>query len=194
MKVNSKMKKVNTIAVVGGGDLANEIKHIATTAFQVDIFEHSEFDISDQQQCNQMIPRLSQYDAVIITAGVYSDDVWSMWLTNTVGPCYLVAKLNETSIEQRIVAITSHGASWISWPEIPTPRLVYNTNKLSLGEFCKGLTHRGDSTNKISVFEPSKFKSKMSNNTGANITDVARSVLDLMNNPMHVVHVIVKNL
>jgi hypothetical protein len=34
----------------------------------------------------------------------------------------------------------------------------------------------------------------MSNNTGANITDVAQSVLDLMNNPMHVVHAIVKNL
>jgi hypothetical protein len=194
MKVDVDTTNINTVAIVGGGELANEIKRIATTTLQVDIFKHSEFDISDQQQCNQIIPRLSQYDAVIITSGIYSDDMWKMWLTNTVGPCYLIAKLDKTSIKQRIIAVTSHGASWPSWPEIPTPRLVYNTNKLSLGEFCKGLAHQGNSTNRISVFEPSKFKSKMSNNTGANITDVAQSVLDLMNNPMHVVHIIVKNL
>lgn len=194
MRVDSKIKNVNTIAIVGGGDLADEIKRVAAIEFQVDIFNHSNFDIGDQQQCNQMIPRLSQYDAVIITAGVYSDDIWTMWLTNTVGPCYLVSKLNETSVDQRIIAITSHGASWTSWPEIPTSRLVYNTNKLSLGEFCKGLVQQGQSTNKITVFEPSKFKSKMSNNTGVNITDIAKSLLDLMNNSVHVVHVIVKNL
>ena len=188
------MKDVNTIAIVGGGDLADEIKRIATPDFQVDVFKHNSFDIGNQQQCDQIIPQLSQYDAVIITAGTNSNDMWSMWLTNTVGPCYLVSKLNETSIEQRIVAVTSHGASWISWSGIPTSRLIYNTSKLSLGEFCKGLVQQGNSTNKITVFEPSKFKSKMSNNTGTNITDVALAVLDLMTNSVHVVHVVVKNL
>jgi hypothetical protein len=187
------MKNVKTIAIVGGGDLANEIKRVATNTHLIDILNHSEFDISNQQQCDQMIPRLSQYDAVIITAGTHSGGTWNMWLTNTVGPCYLVTRLNEVSVEQRIVAVTSHGASWISWPDITTARLIYNTNKLSLSEFCKGLAHQGNTTNKITVFEPGKFKSTMSNNTGTEISDVAQAVLDLMSNPMHVVHVVVKN-
>jgi len=188
------MKNIKTIAIVGGGELADEIKRIAPDSHQIDIFNHSDFNISDQQQCNRLILHLTKYNFVVITAGIQSGDIWNMWLTNTVGPCYLVSKLNEISTDQHIIAVTSHGASWTSWPDIPTFRLVYNTNKLSLGEFCKGLVQQGNSTNKISVFEPSKFQSKMSLNQGASITDMAQALLYLITSSVHVVHMITKSL
>jgi len=189
------MKEVRTIAIVGGGELANEIKLSARNTYnKVDIISHSEFDITKQAQCDAIVPRLAEYDAVIITAGNYSDDIWQMALINTVGPCYLIAKLNEIAVDQRIIAVSSHGSSWTSWPDIPTVKLNYNINKLALNEFCKGLVQQGTSTNKITIFEPSKFKSKMGNYLGAEVRDVARQVLEIINSPMHIVHVIVKDL
>jgi hypothetical protein len=71
---------------------------------------------------------------------------------------------------------------------------VYNANKLSLGEFCKGMVQQGNSTNKISVFEPSKFQSKMSLNQGASITDMAQTLLYLITSSVHVVHMTTKSL
>lgn len=189
------MKDVKTIAIVGGGELAKQIQQSAEDNYnKVDIIPHSEFDITVQGQCDDIVPKLSEYDAVIITAGNYSDDLWQMALINTVGPCYLIAKLNETAVGQRIIAVSSHGSSWTSWPEIPTFKLSYNINKLALNEFCKGLVQQGTSTNKITVFEPSKFKSKMGNYLGAEIRDMAWQVLEVVNSPMHIVHVIVKDL
>lgn len=189
------MKEIRNIAIVGGGELAKEIKHNAGDNYsKVDIIAHSEFDITSQIQCDAIVPRLAEYDAVIITVGNYSDDMWQMSLINTVGPCYLIAKLNEVAVDQRIIAVSSHGSSWTSWPDIPTFKLSYNINKLALNEFCKGLVQQGTSTNKITVFEPSKFKSKMSNYQGANVNDMAWEVLDVVNSPMHIVHIIVKDL
>ena len=185
-------KKPKTIAIVGGGSLANEIKRISTDDYLIDIIEHSNFDIASQQQCDQLIPHLSTYNVVVITAGIHSGDAWSMWMTNTVGPCYVVSNLNALSTNQTIIAVTSHGASWTSWPDIPISRVIYNVNKLSLSEFCKGLIQQGTSTNKITVFEPSKFQSRMSNNLGASITDMAQTILDIVSSPLHLVHVVAK--
>jgi hypothetical protein len=189
------MKKIKTIVIVGGGELAKQIQRVAEdNDGKVDIICHAEFDITDQNQCDIIVPRLAKYDAVVITAGNYSDDLWKMALINTVGPCYLIAKLNEVAVDQRIIAVSSYGSSWPSWPDIPTFKLSYNINKLALNEFCKGLVQQGTSTNKITIFEPSKFKSKMGNYLGAEIRDMAWQVLEVVNSPMHIVHVIVKDL
>jgi len=189
------MKQVTTLAIVGGGELGNMIQHHAQDRYDtIDIICHNNFDITDRIQCDNIVPKLTKYDAVIITAGSYSEDIWSMALINTVGPCYLIAKLNEVSVNQRIIAVSSHGATWTSWPGIPTFKLSYNINKLALTEFCKGLVQQGTGTNKITVIEPGKFKSKMSKGLGADINNIAQQVLEIVNSPVHVVHVIVKNL
>lgn len=189
------MKEVRTIAIVGGGELATEIKRCASNNYsQVDIIGHDKFDITDQSQCDNIIPQLATYDAVIITAGKYDEDIWNMWLINTVGPCYLVSKLDAVATDQRIIAVSSHGASWTSWPGVPTFKLSYNANKSALNTFLNGLVQQGNSTNKITVFEPSKFKSHMSDYLGASPVEMAQQVLEVINSPMHIVHVIVKDL
>jgi len=99
--------------------------------------------------------------------------LWNMWMTNTVGPCYLIAKLNEVSKNQQIIAVSSHGASWTSWPNISSERLNYNASKSALNEFLSGLIHQGTTTNKISVVEPGKFSTHMSGYQGASVTIIS---------------------
>ena len=188
------MKEVKTIAIVGGGELGQEIYNIAKDKYQIDIINHDNLNVASQHECDKIVPRLSTYDAVIITVGLYSEDIWNMWLVNTVGPCHIISKLNEVSTEQRIVAVSSHGSSWTSWPNAPTFRLSYNVNKLALNEFCTGLVQQGNSSNKISIFEPSRFKSKNSNYLGADISDMAHELLGIISSPTHIVHKIVKEL
>jgi NAD(P)-dependent dehydrogenase (short-subunit alcohol dehydrogenase family) len=117
-----------------------------------------------------------------------------MWQVNTVGPCYIVDGLNAIANNQRIIVVSSHGSSWYSWPEIPTSRLNYNVTKLALNNFLTGLTQQGGTTNKITVVEPARFKTHLSNYQGAKVATVAQQLHDVLTNPMHVTHIIVKEL
>jgi NAD(P)-dependent dehydrogenase (short-subunit alcohol dehydrogenase family) len=188
------MTKVNTIAIVGGGELAQAFVKHYQDQFNIDVIGHGQFDISNQISCDQFIPKLVNYDAVIITAAINDADLWKIWQVNTVGPCYLVAGLNDLATNQRIVVVSSHGASWFSWPEIPTARLNYNATKLALNNFLSGLIQQGGTTNKITVFEPARFKTHLSDYQGAEVEVVADQLYNVLINPMHVTHVVVKDL
>jgi NAD(P)-dependent dehydrogenase (short-subunit alcohol dehydrogenase family) len=187
------MPEVNTIAIVGGGELAHAFVKIYQDQFNIDIISHQQFDIGDQLSCDQLIPQLANYNAVIITAAINNDNLWKMWQVNTVGPCYIVAGLNSVANNQRIIVVSSHGSSWYSWPEIPTPRLNYNVTKLALNNFLSGLTQQGGTTNKITVFEPARFKTHLSNYQGAKVNAIADQLYSVLVNPMHVTHIIVKD-
>ena len=177
------------IAIVGGGTLARAITEHYTG--EVQIYSHGMFDIADQEQCDQLIPELAGYDAVIVTAGEISTDVWSMWMTNTVGPCYLVGQLNDVATDQRIVVVSSYAARWTSWPDVTVSRLTYNQSKRATSEFVQGLVQRG-SKNQLTVVEPSAFQSPMSGHRGATAEDMAAQVIAVLENPMHVITVTVR--
>jgi NAD(P)-dependent dehydrogenase (short-subunit alcohol dehydrogenase family) len=188
------MTDIKTIAIVGGGELAQAFVKNYQGQFSIDVVGHEQFDIGDQTSCDQFIPKLANYDAVIITAAINNDNLWKMWQVNAVGPCYLVAGLNALANNQRIVVVSSHGASWFSWPEIPSARLNYNATKLALNNFLSGLIQQGGTTNKITVFEPARFKTHLSNYQGAEVDVVANQLYNVLTNPMHVTHMVVKDL
>jgi len=177
------------IAIVGGGTLARAIAE--QHPGDVQIYAHGVFDITDKEQCDQLVPELATYDAVIITAGEIGNDIWSMWMTNTVGPCYLVGKLNDTAMDQRIIVVSSYAARWTSWPDVTVARLTYNQSKRATSEFVQGLVQRG-SKNQLTVVEPSAFQSPMSGNRGATAEDMAAQVIAVLENPMHVITVTVR--
>ena len=177
------------LAIVGGGTLAQAIAERHTG--NVQIYAHNIFDITNQEQCDQLVPELATYDSVVVTAGEISTDVWSMWMTNTVGPCYLVGQLNDVARDQRIVVVSSYGARWTSWPDVTVARLTYNQSKRAVSEFVQGLVQRG-SDNQLTVVEPSAFQSPMSGYCGATAKDMAHQVIGVLENSMHVITVIVK--
>lgn len=186
------MNKNKSIAIIGGGELAREFQSKFSNKYTIDIVGHSQFDITDCVACDNIVDELLKYDVVIVTAGVLSEDLWKVWMTNTVGPCYLVSKLNQHNLGQQIIVLSSFGASWTSWPGVNTARLTYNTSKLALNEFLNGLTQQGTSQNKISVFEPSKFKTHLSNYQGAEVSDMVVELEKIINNPLHITHIVVK--
>lgn len=177
------------LALVGGGTLADAIHDLYIG--YVKIYSHSQFDIGCKSQCDALIPELVTYGSVIITAGHMGTDHWGTWMTNTVGPCYLVGKLNEHAKKQRIIVVSSYGARWVSWPEISMDRLHYNMSKRAVSDFVNGLIQRG-SDNQLTVVEPSKFQSPMSNNNGVRASEMAQQIINVLNNHMHVINLVLK--
>ena len=112
-------------------------------------------------------------------------------MTNTVGPCYLVGQLNEIARDQRIIVVSSYAGRWTSWPDVTLGRLTYNMSKRAVSEFIMGLVQRG-TPNQLTVIEPSAFQSPMSNHRGATAKNMAAQVIAVLENPMHVINVVVK--
>lgn len=186
------MANKQKISILGGGALATAIVDNLNEKFDIDVFDRNRFDISSQEQCDAIASNLSQYDIVIITSGKFDNDLWGMWLVNTVGPAYLISKLDSMYRDKKIIAVTSYGSSWTSWPEIDLNRLVYNSSKSGLTTFLQGLIHRDSSKNKISILEPSKFQSSMSNYTGADIDLVVNQIKTIIDDAMHIIKIVCK--
>ena len=186
------MNTSKSVAIIGGGELAREFQRVFSNKYTIDIIGHSQLDITYRDACDNIIDELLKYDVIIITVGILSENLWDVWMTNTVGPCYLTSVLNQHNLGQQIIVVSSFGASWTSWPGIDTDRLTYNTSKLALNEFLNGLTQQGSSQNKISVFEPSKFKTHLSNYQGAELLDVVVELEKIIDNPLHITHIVVK--
>lgn len=183
---------MKSLAIVGGGALADGIVQNLSNEFDIKVFTHKEFDITDQTQCDAIIPALSSFDCILITVGQIGKDVWGMWMTNCVGPCYLVAQLNEHVANKKIVVVSSYAARWTSWPGVETGRMTYSMSKNALSNFILGLTQQGLNKNQLTVFEPSVFQSKMSGHKGTEVTTVVEQIRVILSNSMHVVSLTVK--
>ena len=182
----------DSMAILGGGELSSAIVNKLRHRFDITVFEHTTFDITNKENCDKVIDELITYNIVIITAGKHSNDVWEMWMVNNVGPAYIISSLENKYSDKQIIAVTSHGSSWTSWPGMDMNRLVYNSSKSGLTNFVYGLIHRDSSKNRITILEPSKFQSTMSNNTGADITLVANQIESIIDNPMHILKIVCK--
>lgn len=181
-----------SMAILGGGELSTAIVNNLGNRFDIVVYGHDKFDITNKEKCNEVIDGLATYDIVIITAGKHSEDVWEMWMVNNVGPAYIISSLESKYTNKKIIAVTSHGSSWTSWPGIDINRLVYNSSKSGLTNFLYGLIHRDSTKNKISILEPSRFQSTMSNNTGADINLVANQIESIIDDPMHILKIVCK--
>lgn len=169
------------ISIIGGGDLARafsqQTKHTAT------IYSHCDYDIAVQTVCDQLVLKVMDSDAVIITAGVYGGSVWNVWLVNTVAPSYLISELITKQYSGKIVVISSNAANWTSWPGSPVDRIVYNNSKHAISNFVYGVEHSG--FGQFTVLEPSRFQSKMSNYQGTDIDQVVQTLEYALSNSVY---------
>jgi NAD(P)-dependent dehydrogenase (short-subunit alcohol dehydrogenase family) len=181
-----------SMAILGGGELSTAIATQLNQKFDINVFGHDMFDITNKDQCNKVIDALNSYDVIVITAGSHSEDIWDMWMVNTVGPAYIISNLENKYSNKKIIAVTSHGSSWTSWPGIDINRLVYNSSKSGLTNFLYGLIHRDSTKNRITILEPSRFQSKMSNHTGTDINLVVNQIESIIDDPMHILKIVCK--
>jgi hypothetical protein len=176
---------MTTLAIIGGGELAQAITLPAT------IFKHSDYDITVESECFALAAKIANYDTILITAGYHGTNDWNSWMVNTVGPSYLVSLIEKNYSGKKIIVVTSYGGAWPSWPGITLDRLTYNSSKSACTNFLSGLIH-GGAKNKITILETSKFQSNMSNNTGMDIVLVANQIRDIITSDVHIMRLQVK--
>ena len=169
---------MTTVALVGGGNLADVFCEKNKNNYKIKIYTHSNFDITEQDNCNALVDQLLDFHAIVITAGYMGNDTWKMWLTNTVGPSYIINKLIEKNYSGHVIVVSSNAGNWTSWPDIDLIRLSYNNTKNAISNFVHGVKQK-NYKGKYSVIEPSKFKSSMSNFQGHDI-DTIVNVLEFM--------------
>jgi NADP-dependent 3-hydroxy acid dehydrogenase YdfG len=164
------MKK---LAIVGNSTLARSFIEKYKDKFSIEKFNRPEYDISNKESCITLISELNNFDIVIITSGVKSEDLWDTYITNTVGPNYVTYGLYAASKVKRIIVVSSYGGTWPSWPKIEKWRLFYNSSKQATTNFLTALYHSAKSTTKITAFDPSAFKSDMNPADGMETEQVA---------------------
>jgi hypothetical protein len=162
---------MKTVALIGGGELAQAWQRKNLNNYDIELFTHEQFDLTQKKQCDQLANLLSQKDVVIITAGVYDNDLWNMWMINSVAPAYLVGQLIEKKYQGKTIVVSSNAANWTSWPDISLSRLTYNESKHAISSFLYGVV-QGKFCGTYCVLEPSKFQSNMSNHQGQPIEQV----------------------
>lgn len=167
------MKK---LAVVGNSTLARSFIEKYKNDFAIEKFNRPEYDISNKESCITLIAELNNFDIVIITSGVVSEDLWDTYTTNTIGPNYVAYGLYEASKVNRVIVVSSYGGTWPSWPKIEKWRLFYNSSKQATTNFLTAVYHSAKSTTKITAFDPSAFISDMNPGPGMETEQVADSL------------------
>lgn len=170
------------IALVGRSDLTDAFS-AAHPEHQYIRLQRPEYDITQQADCDAMLPKIDPADVVIVSPGQMRGDAWSSWLINAVGPCYLLQHMDEMYKNKHFIMVSSAAAHWTSWPGIDAERLVYNCAKSSLSHFADALYQSGHARNRITAFEPGKFQTRMSGHEGATIQTVSKFLDFLIHAP-----------
>ena len=161
------------MALIGSqGHLASSIHCYYQDSHNMQVFGQEQYDIRDRNTVDQLSKQIANSDVIINCAGLLGPDAWDELLINTVAPIYLLSKLSELQCQSRFIQIGSHSAMWPSWPGIEISRLCYNVSKQCLQSAITGLSHSGKTNMLLTIINPSKFKSDMSNWSGHEVTAV----------------------
>lgn len=168
------------VAILGKhGDLANAVA-TGLSDHYVCLYGQEDFNFADKKTISNLVDSIHDFDAVIVCSGIVNNDSWDSLLVNFVGPAYLLELLVKKSSHARVIIIGSHSATWISWPGIDLSRLSYNVGKQAIEKYTTALEHSGISRLQLTVFHPTRFKSKLSQNTGLDISDIVEIISELL--------------
>lgn len=173
------MKK--KLALIGNSDLGKNFSERYQDQYDIYSFFRPEFDITKKEDCLQLTTNLVNFEVVLVTSGIYHGDAWEVLLTNFVGPSCLALNLSLTDFSGHMIIIGSHAGDWPSWPGITPDRLAYNYSKKAVSEFAKGLEHSRIGKGKISIYNPSKFNTKMSGYTGTPVSEISDAIHYIIN-------------
>lgn len=163
------------ILIIGGGDTAQAFKNQPGMCHNIDIITKQQLDIRDPKNCQIIANKCLDYDAIIVTAGVYEADACDIWSTNVLGPVLILNYLVEYQFTGHVIVMSSHAANWTSWPDIPLQRLNYNCSKQAISTFVSSLSIRSHVPT-FTIIEPPSFQSRMSQYKGIPISTVVDAI------------------
>jgi NAD(P)-dependent dehydrogenase (short-subunit alcohol dehydrogenase family) len=154
------------------GHLASWVFHHYQNSYDIQVFGQDKYDIRNRNTVDYLSQQMADADVIINCAGLLGDDSWDELLVNAVAPIYLLTRLTELQCRARFIQIGSHSAMWTSWPGVEVNRLCYNVSKQCLQSAVTGLSHSGKTNMLLTIINPSKFKSAMSNWGGYEVSAV----------------------
>ena len=163
------------VAVIGNGSLATAISEKVSST----LYDRSQFDFL-QPLTDEFVKKITEHDVIINCVAVNQGTTADILHINYIQPITLIEKLIKSDYQGRLILIGSHGASWTSWPDIPYTRLVYNNSKKNLRDFVKSVVQSSVTKMKMTIIEPSKFKSSMSGFQGHEASQVADAVVNIL--------------
>lgn len=176
------MTSVPSMAIIGSqGHLASSLYQHYCNQYNIKMFGQHKFDLRNRTDIDSLADEISEFDIIINCAGIFCQDVWDELIVNATAPIYLLSRLAILKCCSRFVQIGSHSAMWTSWPGISVDRLCYNVSKNCVQTAITGLSHSKQTDMMISIINPSKFKSGMSNYEGYEITEVIEYVNFVIN-------------
>ena len=163
------------VAIIGGGALATAIsKKITSTTY-----ERSYYDFL-HPITDRVVKELMSHNVIINCVAVNQGSTADILHINYIQPVNLIEQLIKFDYQGRLILIGSHGASWTSWPGIPYTRLVYNNSKKNLRDFVKSVVQSSITNMKLTIIEPTKFKSSMNDYQGYDTAQMADAVIKLL--------------
>lgn len=171
---------MKSVAILGTSDLGKKLNEVLSTEYNVSIYSRAECNFMSQTDIEQVAKQIKDADYIINTVGVLEANAWDTFITNTVAPLYLLEMLQDLGCTSHVINVSSHAATWTSWPGASIQRLWYNNSKKALGNSVIGLSHSRASKMRLSVFNPSRFESKMSNYSGHSINTMVDSIVHIM--------------
>lgn len=147
-----------------------------------------EYDFALKQDCDRLLQDHTSPDIVINTMGVMTDDRWNSMLINYVAPVYITMGYVERLQQGHIINVGSASSWWPSWPGVDMTRLSYNIGKQSLAVFNQHINRvKIDDTKTVTVslVEPGRFKSRMSDHQGMEIDRVVDGIEHVIESRCH---------
>jgi len=161
------------MALIGSqGQLVSYVKKYYQDSYNIQAFGQHQYDIRNKNVVDHLAEQIVGADVIINCAGLFDQNVWDELLVNAVAPIYLLSKLTELQCQSKFIQIGSHSAMWTSWPGIDIDRLCYNVSKNCMQSAVTGLSHSGKTNMILTIINPSKFKSGMSNWEGHDVDTV----------------------
>jgi hypothetical protein len=173
------------VSIIGEyGDLARELYKKLTSDHTVICYGKDKHNFLNKNEIVTLVDSIYKSDIIISCPGVYtSDDSWDMFTINAIAPIFLLEKLIEKQSQSHVIMVGSHGAMWTSWPGISFERLSYNISKQTIQSFVTGLSQSELSNLKLSVFNPSRFQSKLNGYQGYPIDIIVDGVMHVITAP-----------
>ncbi len=173
------------VSIIGeNGDLAKALYNKLIIDHHVICYGKDQYNFLNKEDIIALVNHVYQSDIIINCPGVFtSDDSWDMFTINAIAPIFLLEKLIEKQSQAHVIIVGSHGAMWTSWPGVSFERLSYNVSKQTIQSFVTGLSQSELSNLKLSVFNPSRFQSKLNGYQGYPIDIIVDGIIHVISAP-----------
>ena len=178
------INKLNVSIIGEDGDLAKALYNKLTVDHHVVCHGKNQYNFLNKKDITTLVNDTYQSDIIINCPGTFtSSDSWDMFMINAVAPIFLLEKLIEKQSQAHVIIVGSHGAMWTSWPGISLERLSYNVSKETIQSFVTGLSQSSISKLKLSMFNPSRFQSKLNGYQGHPIDTIVDGIIHVIESP-----------